>query len=179
MIVLPAGVGFDTGGIGKGFAADIVAHEAMVAGAQGVCVNIGGDLRVLGAAPDGGDWGVDVLDPFDDRVRVTIGLASGAVATSSRARRTWMVADARRHHLVDPSTQLPVVNDVVAVTVVASEGWRAEVLAKAAFVSGVDDGPAFLDGCGAAGVVFDAGGRLHPSRDWDRFVADPTAATVR
>ena len=60
-----------------------------------------------------------------------------------------------QHHLVDPTTQAPVDNDVVAATVVAREGWRAEVLAKAAFVAGRDVGLALLDAAGAAGAVFD------------------------
>jgi thiamine biosynthesis lipoprotein len=180
MIVLPHDIGFDPGGIGKGLAADIVSDEAMAAGARGVCVNIGGDLRVRGSAPDGGAWAVDVLDPIDDRRRAVVALAAGAVATSSRARRKWMVGDQAQHHLVDPSTQLPVHNDVVAATVVASEGWRAEVLAKAVFVAGANDGLAFLDRCGAAGAVFAADGSLQPSSGWHRFVAaNPAPVAVR
>ena len=50
---LPAGLGFDPGGIGKGLAADLVSDELVRAGADGVCVNLGGDLRVRGEAPDG------------------------------------------------------------------------------------------------------------------------------
>jgi thiamine biosynthesis lipoprotein len=176
LVVLPHGVGFDPGGIGKGLAADIVSDEAIAAGARGVCVNIGGDLRVRGSAPDGGPWGIDVLDPFDARRRAVVALEAGAIATSSRARRAWFVGDRAQHHLVDPSTELPVFNDVVAVTVVAREGWRAEVLAKAVFVAGADDGLAFLDRSGAAGVVFGTDGAMRPSSDWHRFVAEPVSA---
>ena len=49
---LPAGVRLDLGGIGKGYAADLVATELHRAGAAGVCVNLGGDLRVVGEPPD-------------------------------------------------------------------------------------------------------------------------------
>jgi thiamine biosynthesis lipoprotein ApbE len=41
---------------------------------------------------------------------------------------------------------------VASVTVVAGEAWRAEVLAKAAFVAGVDDGRALVEGAGATGL---------------------------
>ena len=177
LVVVPAGVGFDPGGIGKGYAADIVGAEAMARGATGACINVGGDLRALGDAPNGGAWTVDVLDPFDGRVRDTVAVADGAVATSSRARRTWMLADKVVHHLVDPATAVPVENDVVAVTVVASEGWRAEVLAKAVFVAGVDDGLRFLDDPGAAGALFDREGVLHGSRDWARFSCRASTAS--
>jgi thiamine biosynthesis lipoprotein ApbE len=47
---------------------------------------------------------------------------------------------------------------VASVTVVAGEAWRAEVLAKAAFVAGVDDGAALIEAAGATGLlVTDAG----------------------
>ena len=45
---IPDGVGFDPGGIGKGLAADLVAEELVELGAAGVCVNVGGDVRVAG-----------------------------------------------------------------------------------------------------------------------------------
>jgi thiamine biosynthesis lipoprotein len=177
MVVVPEGVGFDPGGIGKGYAADIVCAEAMARGATGACINLGGDLRVRGEAPNGGGWTVDVLDPFDGHVRDTVAVQDGAVATSSRARRTWVVDDRVVHHLVDPATQEPVENDVVAVTVVASEGWRAEVLAKAVFVAGAGEGLHFLDDAGGAGAVFDRDGGLHPSREWARFSCRASTAS--
>jgi thiamine biosynthesis lipoprotein len=175
-VVLPHDVGFDPGGIGKGLAADIVSDEALAAGARGVCVNIGGDLRVRGDAPDDDAWSVEVLDPIDDHRRAVVRLQSGAVATSSRMRRAWLVGNRAQHHLIDPATGLPVQHDTIAATVVASEGWRAEVLAKAVFVAGTNEGLAFLDQCGAAGAVFAADGVVHPSGRWPDFVAEAAVA---
>ena len=58
-VTLPPGVALDLGGIGKGFAADLVSTELLQAGASGACVNLGGDLRVRGTPPDGA-WIVEV-----------------------------------------------------------------------------------------------------------------------
>src|SRR6185503_17312209 len=60
---LPHGCGFDPGGVGKGLAADKVVADLIGAGAAGACVNLGGDLRVAGRAPAGGDWTIGVEDP--------------------------------------------------------------------------------------------------------------------
>ena len=60
---LPFGTGFDPGGIGKGLAADMVAQELRDMGADGVCINLGGDVRVAGGAPDGGAWTIAVHHP--------------------------------------------------------------------------------------------------------------------
>ncbi len=48
-ITLPRGVALDLGGIGKGYAADLVSHELVDHGASGVLVNLGGDLRARSA----------------------------------------------------------------------------------------------------------------------------------
>jgi thiamine biosynthesis lipoprotein ApbE len=50
------------------------------------------------------------------------------------------------------------VSGVASVTVIAGEAWRAEVLAKAAFIAGVDAGKALVEATGATGLfVTDAG----------------------
>ena len=50
---LGANTTFDAGGIGKGFAADLVVDELLSGGARGVLVNVGGDLRAAGEPPTG------------------------------------------------------------------------------------------------------------------------------
>jgi len=135
---LPAGTGFDPGGIGKGLAADLVAEAAVAAGATGVCVNLGGDLRVTGCAPNGGSWNVAVEHPTRDAPLAVLDVASGAVATSTTLRRRWTVDGVHRHHLVDPRSGEPSTSDLELVTVIAGAGWHAEVLATASMLRGAD-----------------------------------------
>jgi thiamine biosynthesis lipoprotein len=163
LVRLPAGSGFDPGGIGKGLAADIVAAEAIAAGADGVCVNMGGDVRVAGTAPGGGTWTVAVEHPWQARPLVLVGLAEGAVATSTTLLRRWVSGGAPRHHLIDPQTGLPSDTDLNLVTVVAGEAWVAEVLAKAVLLRGSAYPFDILGGTGAAGLAVDDGGTVHTS----------------
>ncbi len=158
LVRLPVGVEIDPGGIGKGLAADLVAEELMLLGATGVCVNLGGDLRITGSAPGRRWWSVDV-DPTETMGRaLQLRLTTGAVATSTRLRRTWAGHDGPRHHLVDPRTGQPARSGLASVVVVAGEAWRAEVLAKAAFVAGADHGTELVEEAGASALlVTDAG----------------------
>lgn len=135
---LPLGVRLDPGGLGKGRAADLVATELMERGALGACVNVGGDVRVLGEAPPGaGLWAVAVEDPGDPARPVTqIGLCGGAVASSSTLRRRWASTHGSVHHLIDPRTGRSSASDVVAATVVAAEAVWAEIFAKCLVVAG-------------------------------------------
>ena len=153
---LPRSVALDLGGIGKGYAADGVSGElldAHVPGVRGVLVNLGGDLRARGDAPEPHGWVVEVDDPLATGRTGLLAFAEGAVATSTRLRRAWTRGGQAQHHLIDPATGEPAASGLASVTVVAGEAWRAEVLAKAAFVAGPDAASALVVGAGATGLL--------------------------
>ena len=153
-VTLPHGVAFDPGGVGKGLAADLVSAELLALGALGVCVNLGGDLRVLGDGPDGAGWLVELEHPLADHAANDLGtvhLAAGAVASTWRTRRAWGPPDDRRHHVIDPVTGVPATTGIAGVVALTNAAWWAEVLATAAFLSG-DDGGVLLEAHGAAGL---------------------------
>jgi thiamine biosynthesis lipoprotein len=159
-IILPRGVALDLGGIGKGYAADLVGGALVEHGAAGVLVNLGGDLRAFGAAPEAYGWVVEVDDPLGTGATGLLALGGGAIATSTRLRRTWERDGRVLHHLIDPRTGLPAMSGLASVTVVAGEAWRAEVLAKAAFVAGADEGSALIIAAGATGLFVHDDGRV-------------------
>jgi thiamine biosynthesis lipoprotein len=165
---LPAGVGFDPGGIGKGLAADLVVTELLAAGADGACVNLGGDLRVAGDAPDG-SWVVDVEHPWRADRTARLYLRDGGVATSSRARRRWVGATGDAHHLIDPTRGAPAAVGVVTATAVAATGWQAEVFAKAGFLAGLPAGLDLLDRSDVGGLVVDDDGAVLTNRALGSF----------
>ena len=168
---LPPGVRLDLGGIGKGYAADLLAHELMVAGAEGACVNLGGDVRATGSAPGTGSWTVAVEDEARPGTDLAwLALADGAVATSTRLRRRWRRDGRELHHLIDPASGAPTTNEVETVTVVAGEAHWAEVLAKAALISGLKDGTALLETHGVAGLLVTEDGAAHRAGPWERYV---------
>ncbi len=135
---LGAGLGVDSGGIGKGLAADLVVAELLGRGAAGACVNLGGDLRVAGASPEGDGWTIGVDHPWSPSPLALVGVAEGAVATSTTLRRRWLAGDEWRHHLIDPRSGLPSDSDLNHATVIAAEAWVAEVLAKAVLLNGFE-----------------------------------------
>ena len=162
VVALPPGVEFDPGGIGKGLAADWVVEQLLAAGAAGACANIGGDLRVAGTSPEDGGWVVTVEDPLrPPEELLRLGLAEGAVATSSRLRRRWQAGGEERHHLIDPSTGAPSATAALAATAVAGTACAAEVTATAAFLAGPDEAEEVFSAAGAAGVMIDQDGAAH------------------
>jgi len=169
-VTLPAGVHLDLGGVGKGRTADVVAGRMITDGAEGACVNLGGDVRVVGRAPDDDGWVVAIDDPFRPDVELTrVVLVEGAVTTSARTNRHWPRPGGEAHHLIDPSTGQPARGGLASVTVLAAEASWAEVLSKAAFVAGADQGPTLLEGSGACGLLVHDDGSVTRVGGFERF----------
>jgi FAD:protein FMN transferase len=152
-VTFPVGVGFDPGGIGKGLATDLVVDLLLAEGAKGACVCLGGDGRVAGEPPAGG-WRVGVGNPYNaDELLTVVRLGDHGIATSSRMIRRWSAGGTVRHHLIDPRTGQPSDSGLDSVTVIAGDAWVAEVLTKAAFVAGVEDGAQLINRMGAVGLL--------------------------
>ena len=169
---LPRGTGFDPGGIGKGLAADLVAAELADGGADGVCINLGGDLRVRGSAPDGSPWTIAIEHPWSETPLALVGVREGAVATSTTLKRAWEVHGEPRHHLIDALTGEPSTTDLNLATVVTGDGWVAEVLAKAVLLRGSDRPFDLVDGTGAVALAVGDDGAVMLSDGFTEFVGD-------
>jgi FAD:protein FMN transferase len=161
---LPDGVAIDLGGVGKGYAGDLVARGLLARGALGACIGLGGDIRCCGAGPVDGDWDIEVEHPFDgNRALFTSRLRDAAIVTSTRLFRRWVHRGRWQHHLIDPATGAPADRGVAAVIVTDRDAWRAEGMAKAALVAGADRGRALLDHHGVAGWFVDDDQRVTES----------------
>ena len=154
-ITRPPGLKLDTGGTGKGHAADLGA--SLLEGYAHWAVDCGGDVRIGGEAR--APRRVDVEHPFTGDLVEGFTITDGAVATSGLRARIWRESGgAVRHHLLDPATGEPAFTGLIAVTALAPTGVEAETLAKTALLSG----PAAARGLLArdGGVLFDESGRM-------------------
>ena len=152
-ITRPPWLRIDSGGLGKGLAADLVAdtlrdHPVFAVDCCGD-VRIGGRARVprrvLVEHPAGGD-------PIH-----ALQIADGAIATSGVTRRSWRDAmGAVKHHLLDPATGQPAWTGVVQATALAPTALEAEILAKAALLAGPEHGACLLREHGGV-IVLDDG----------------------
>ena len=120
---MPLGTTLDSGGIGKGLAADIVCEFALAEGAWGVMAELGGDIVVAGEAPDGVAWALGRRGSVrHDTAPDHRAHDRGAIVTSSQRKRRFVTADGERHHLIDPATGSSVVTRIQTATVIAATG---------------------------------------------------------
>jgi thiamine biosynthesis lipoprotein len=155
----PPGVALDSGGLGKGLAADLVA--ARLVGLR-FFVDVGGDLA-LGHG-GGGAHEVVVEHPLTGAVAHRLALRGGGVATSGIHRRLWLDADGEpAHHLLDPASGRPAWTGLLAVTAVGRSALEAEVLAKAALLRGPSRARATLAALGGVIVAEDGAVEVVPA----------------
>jgi thiamine biosynthesis lipoprotein len=150
----PRGVRIDTGGTGKGLAADAVARR--LDGYSRFAVDCGGDIAVGGPDALTGPYLIDVRHPLTGELVHTLPLGRGGVATSGVDSRVWRRPDGSfAHHLIDPSTGEPAWTGLISATAVAASALEAETLAKQALLLGPERAADVLIGGGV--LVHDSG----------------------
>jgi thiamine biosynthesis lipoprotein len=156
-IARPPGLRFDTGGSGKGLAADLIADRLQ--GYSRFLVDCGGDIRIGGAAALADPYRVYVEHPLTGETAFVLRLGSGGVATSGLNVRIWRRADgAHAHHLIDPASGHPAWTGLIGATALGETAVEAETLSKAALLSGPEGAREFLAEQG--GLIVHDGGRV-------------------
>lgn len=138
-IIRPPGLRFDTGGTGKGLAADLIANK--LRHYSRFIVDCGGDIKVGGPDALAMPYEVLVEHPETGQRPFVLRLRSGAVATSAINVRLWRTTGGHyAHHLLDPSTGAPAWTGIISATAIGKTALEAETLAKFALLSGPEDG---------------------------------------
>lgn len=167
------GVKIDSGGIGKGLAADLVARR--LAGYTRYAIDCGGDVRVGGRVPDSEPIELEIRHPVSGTAAESFQLRNGAVATSGLDARLWRHRDgSHAHHLIDPASGKPAWTGLICAAARAPTALEADVLAKAALLSGPSGAREFLAEHGGL-VVKDDGSveRIGPLHDPARIQVSP------
>jgi FAD:protein FMN transferase len=142
-ITRPPGLRFDTGGAGKGLAADLVARQ--LRGYSRFIVDCGGDIRIGGSDALVTPYEVFVEHPLTGERAFVLKLGFGAVATSGLNVRIWRDEDGNySHHLLDPSSGKPAWTGLIGATALGDTAVEAETFAKAALLSGPEGGRTVL-----------------------------------
>jgi thiamine biosynthesis lipoprotein len=144
---LATGVRLDLGGVGKGYAADLVAQR-LAALVGSVLIDAGGDIAVRSEGA-GDAWPVSIEGDADVEWLV----ADAGVATSGSDRRRWPTSRGMRHHVIDPRTGDSASSDLARVTVICPRLADADVLATAALVLGSGRAQELLDQYAQAHVL--------------------------
>jgi thiamine biosynthesis lipoprotein len=160
---LEPGMELDFGGIVKEYAADRARRVLHDAGVRHGCVDLCGDLAIVGPHPDGTAWQVGIRHPRDPASAIAaIELAAGAIASSGDYERYFEAGGRRYCHILNARTGWPS-EGPASVSVVAHDCLLAGAASTIAMLKGPQDGPAWLAELGLAWLCVDAQGRVSGS----------------
>lgn len=137
----------DFSALAAGYVADLVAAMLEGRGHRNFLVDMGGELVARGRNASGHPWQVAVDRPQAvgrTALRI-VPLTDMAIATSGDYRNSREVDGRRLTHILDPRTRRPISHHLASVTVLDTEGWRADALSTALMVMGSDEGLAFAE----------------------------------
>jgi len=137
-----ADVCFDLNGIAKGYGVDRLAETASLHGIEAGLFAIDGELRALGAQPDGTGWTVAVEKPdlHERSPHSIIELEGSAIATSGNYRHWVDIGGHRLSHTMDPRLGMPLKSPPASATVIARDCMSSDAWATAMMVLGDEQG---------------------------------------
>lgn len=138
--------------IAKGYSSDIVAEFLDSKGSNAYLVDIGGEMRLKGKNPAGGDWRIGIDRPNDGNfepgvnVQVILKVTNKGLATSGNYRRFYTDESGRKiAHTIDPRTGYPVNHNLLSCTVIADDCITADAFATAFMVVGLDSAKVLIE----------------------------------
>ena len=156
-IRLPKGMSIDLGAIAKGYISDRIADLLYENGVESAIINLGGNVRTLGAKPDGSSWRIGIQDPEGVRDQSIVGvveLSNSSVVTSGIYERGFTLDGVVYHHILDPDTGWSVQNELAGVSIVTEEACTADALSTTVFAMGLEKGTQFIESLDGVDAIF-------------------------
>ncbi|HAX17450.1 MAG TPA: FAD:protein FMN transferase [Actinobacteria bacterium] len=166
------GMSLTLGGVAKGYIVDEVIELIKSRGIESALVNAGGDIRILGAKPDGSPWKISLENPDNTSEQIIeFALADKSIATSGNYYR-YFDPEKEVHHIIDPRTGFSS-NKCISVTIIAENATIADILATSVFVLGPEDGIRVIEGIeNVEAFIIDNERNFHKSSGIEKFIVE-------
>jgi thiamine biosynthesis lipoprotein len=129
-----AGMGLDLGAMAKGYATEKAVRVLKRNGIEKAIIDAGGTIRVLGKNAEGAAWRIGIKNPASSGgILAVLALEDSAAATSAGYYRYFDSGRKRYHHIINPATGYPAMENA-SVSVVAKDAGMADILSTALFV---------------------------------------------
>lgn len=161
----------DVGAIAKGYAVEMIARHMEEKGVSGYVLNVGGNVRTLGAKPDGSGWTVGVENPDENAedYLAYLQLSGQSLVTSGSYQRYYLVDGKRYHHIIDRSTLMPA-DGYSSVSVICESSADGDALSTALFCMTLEQGMALVESlAGVEAMWLTADGELYYSEGFHAY----------
>lgn len=163
----------DLGGIAKGFIADKVKQYLKSKGVTSAVINLGGNTLLIGKK-QGETFSVGLQKPFgkNGELSAVLNLSDKTVVTSGIYERYFEFENKIYHHIIDPKTGYPCVNEITSVTVITDSSTVADGLSTACLNLGIDKGIKLAKQYNAELIFIDTDGNLILTDGLNKAVKD-------
>lgn len=135
-----AGMQLDLGAIAKGYIADRIQNFWHSLGKKTGIIDLGGNLILMGASPlsTNHKWSIGIQNPLTPRGQAlaTVHLSACSAVTSGIYERTLKVPGNVYHHILQPKTGYPHINNLSSVTVFSKYSIDGEIETTRLFFAG-------------------------------------------
>jgi len=154
----------DLSAIAKGYAVDKIAFYLDKNSFSGYLIEVGGEIRIKGKKPDNTIWKVAIeipeVQPIPEsvvpslttdiksefrKVKQVISLTNQSIATSGDYRNYFEQNGKRYSHTLNPVTGKPITHSLASVTVISENAAKADAIATALMVMGIESGLKFSE----------------------------------
>lgn len=133
----------DVGAVAKGYATERIAEYLSSNGITGYCINIGGNVRVIGS-DNAKPWTVGIENPDStENYLAVLELEDTSLVTSGNYQRFYVVDGKSYHHIIDPDTLMPC-EKYKSVSVITKDSGVADALSTTLFLMDYEEGKALL-----------------------------------
>lgn len=155
------GMEIDFGGIGKEFASDRACQKLQKHGVKHGLVNLGGDIRIIGAQPNDKAWNIGITHPrINGTLIASLQIKNGAIATSGDYERFIEVDGVRYSHLLNPKSGWPVKNSFQCVTIISESCLVSGSISTIAMLMGERAGLRYLEDLKVPYLVVNSNGGI-------------------
>jgi Membrane-associated lipoprotein involved in thiamine biosynthesis len=143
-VTLPEQMEIDFGAIAKGYTGDLVVETMKKYGITSGIVNLGGNVALIGNAPDGKPWRTGIRSPYGEGTIGVLEAGDCHIITSGGYERYFTGEDGTVYwHILNPETGCPADSGIISATIVGTEGKRCDALSTAVFVMGLEKAEAY------------------------------------
>ena len=141
----------DFNAIAQGFTVDLVAEHLQKKGVYNYMIEIGGELRCNGLNADAELWRIGIDKPSEkiqeDRFQAIVEVDNKSVASSGNYRKFKIdsVTGMKYAHTINPETGRPVQTNLLGVTIITESCMRADAIATACMVMGLEKSKIYLE----------------------------------
>lgn len=165
----------DVGAIGKGYATERIVQTLEEMGVDNYTLNIGGNIRTIGAKSDGTGWVAGIQNPdltSEETFILKVSFSDLALVTSGSYQRYYYVGETKYHHIIDPETLFPK-DTFASVSILTPNSGLADAVSTACFNLSLEEGMELIESIENTEAMWvEPDGTIHYSSGFEKFISE-------